>query len=283
VRVNANQGVGLVTCTQGHHSLLLDSRDHWGDVIQGGRPRQTKCRCKAKVFAVSLDYTFREDGGAVSHVEAHAECDACGKSRRLMSLEIDYEPTDALVERPLDPITDPWIKAKRFSAGGYWKVDDLFRVVSLFAEEPGAVLYFAGWDEAPRALSKRETIDALHGAGWHAVAGQDWFAERRSRKLFYLFATNQPLELPENPRDCWKRLPVVQVKSPQGMNCSRGHGWMYSVRYAEEVFRDGKPVPQSAEFLTFARRLIAALRTYFSSPLGPHSLYNPDEYERLKD
>ena len=286
MRVNANQGVGLLTCTQGHHSLLLDSRDYWGDVIQEGRPRQTKCRCKAKVFAVTLDYAFL-DNGEVSQIEASAECDACGKARRLASLEIDYEPTEALVERPLDPIADPWIKAKRFDAGGYWKIGDLLSVVSFFADEPGAVLHFAGLHEAPRALSKSETIDALHAAGWHELdstgAAPGWLAEHMSRKPFHLFATNQPVEFPENLRDCWKRIPVVQLKNPTRINCNRGQGWMYSVRYAEDVFRDGELVPQPAEFLAFARRLIVSLRAHFASPLGPRSLHNPDEYERLKD
>ena len=66
LRVDKNEQVGLATCTAGHDSLLLDSRDYWAEVIQDGRPPITKCRCKSNRFLLSLHYQFRAEGDVAS-------------------------------------------------------------------------------------------------------------------------------------------------------------------------------------------------------------------------
>jgi hypothetical protein len=40
IRLFRDERVGLLTCKAGHHSLLLDSRDYWIDVLQDGRPEE---------------------------------------------------------------------------------------------------------------------------------------------------------------------------------------------------------------------------------------------------
>ena len=71
VRVDKNEQVGLATCTAGHDSLLLDSRDYWAEVIQDGRPPIAKCRCKSKRFLLSLHYQFRAEGDVASVEEVY--------------------------------------------------------------------------------------------------------------------------------------------------------------------------------------------------------------------
>lgn len=102
VRANATQQVGLATCERDHHALLLDSRDVWAEVIQEGRPKAVKCRCKADTFRLSFDYERDEE--RVRGAAVHATCTACGTERTVYSIEVDYEPTDELVDRPLNSL-----------------------------------------------------------------------------------------------------------------------------------------------------------------------------------
>ena len=112
VRLEPDEQVGLLTCSAGHHSLLLDSRDYWADVLQEGRPKEIKCRCGGVLFRVNLVYDFREDGD-VRSVDVLPRCCDCGRGRAAVSFEIDYSPTAELISKPLDPIEQPWLKARR--------------------------------------------------------------------------------------------------------------------------------------------------------------------------
>lgn len=112
VRLEPDEQVGLLTCSAGHHSLLLDGRDYWADVLQEGRPREIKCRCGGVLFRVNLAYDFREDGD-VRSVDVLPRCCDCGRGRAAVSFEIDYSPTAELISKPLDPIEQPWLKARR--------------------------------------------------------------------------------------------------------------------------------------------------------------------------
>src|SRR5271170_1099743 len=89
VRLDRYEQVGLLTCPAGHHSLLLDSRDYWADVLQEGRPEQIKCLCGESLLQVDLIYDFREDGG-VRCVDVSLSCCVCGRKNNGTSFEINY-------------------------------------------------------------------------------------------------------------------------------------------------------------------------------------------------
>ena len=61
-----------------------------------------------------------------------------------------------------------------------------------------------------------------------------------------------------------------------------GTGYLYYIRYAEEVFREGKVVAQPSAFVDFAHRLTDSLRSEFASARGKYAVDNPEEYERLE-
>src|ERR1019366_8620206 len=158
VRANATQSVGLACCTNGHNAFLLDSRDVWFDVIQDSKPRQLHCRCKAHVFGLSVDYAFREGTQTVGAVSVHARCTACGAARDVFDVEIDYEPTDPLVARPLDPVDDPWLKAERVELTGLWQPRDFVRVLRFAADLPKARPLFALWGTPVRETPVDEVV-----------------------------------------------------------------------------------------------------------------------------
>ena len=123
VRLEADEQVGLLTCSVGHHSLLLDSRDYWTDVLQEDRPKEISCRGGGKLFGVELVYDFRESGD-VRSVDVLPKCSNCGRAHRGTSFEIDYSPTAELLSKPLDPIEQSWLKAKQRRITAYWQPAD---------------------------------------------------------------------------------------------------------------------------------------------------------------
>jgi hypothetical protein len=265
VRIDANEQVALLTCDAGHSSLLLDSADYWGDIIQDGRPPERKCRCGGKVWAVSLSYDLREDQKTVRGIEVTLTCEACRTERAPVRFEIDYAPTDALIDRPLTPCTDPWLKAKRVVLTALWTPSDLERFVRHAAQQEGASVFVAGWREAP--------------ARWDGVS---LAARVDLERVFDVFMTNTEVTFPDNLRDSWKALPVVHVGNPIRMNYTTGTGLLHYVEYAEETFQGPRVTAQPARFLAYARGLRAWLLETYSSARGKNTADNPDEHERLR-
>lgn len=109
IRLLKDEGVGAAACQScSRNYLLLDSGDHWFDVIQSGYPRPTRCSCKGTAFALRFDYEYRDDGD-VRTVEVRSTCSSCGKARKQMCVEIDYGGTRSLVRTPLKYCRNPKI------------------------------------------------------------------------------------------------------------------------------------------------------------------------------
>lgn len=261
VRLDANEQVGLVTCARrGHSALLLDSRDIWGDVIQTGRPKEQKCRCGGKQFAVDLVYTSRD--GDVRSVGVVLRCTRCKAEREAATFEIDYRPTTALVKRPLDPCPEPWLKAKQTTLVGYWTVADATAVVKQL-DALGAMFYVAGLQERPAKRTARDAIRML------------------STRFFDLYFTTRAVTFPESLRDCWKRLPAIHLGSPIHVNLPSGSGTVYYLAWAAETIEDGVVVPQDAAFLALAKQLHAWMPARFAKR-GPRTFHSAAEVARLR-
>jgi hypothetical protein len=265
VRANAVESVGLATCDRGHPSLLLDSRDVWADVLQEGRPRELRCRCKQRTFHLTVDYDLRDGTRTVRSFVVRARCATCTARREVFRADIDYEPTDALLERPLDPIDDPWRKARWVQVTGLWKLEDLGRLLRFVGSLAGARIVFAARDRAPRELTAEAAI----------------LAARDARTYDVVFGS-EDVTLPADPSEAWKQLPVVHVGSPLSIRYDTGDAELWYVSYALERIVDGAVVAQPAPFLAFAARVRAWLASELVSERGKDTADNPDEYQRLK-
>jgi hypothetical protein len=265
VRANAVESVGLATCDQGHPSLLLDSRDVWAHVIQVAPPRELRCRCKERMFQLTVDYEFRDGTRTVRAFGVRARCAMCAASRDVFRADVDYEPTDALIERPLDPVDDPWRKAKWIEVTGLWKRDDLEHLLRFVSTLPDARIAFASWQQAPRELTAEAAVLAA-----------------REVRTYNIVLANQDVTLPMNLRDVWKDLPVVHVGTPTSIRYNTGDADLYYVSYALERIAEGAVMPQPAAFLAFAARVRAWLASEFVCERGKNTADNPAEYQRLK-
>lgn len=264
-RIRRDEGVGLLTCESGHHSLLLDSRDYWGEAIQAGRPREAICRCGSRAFTVSVAYESREASPDVRAVDVTAICAKCRTPRQLLRVDIKYSPTTVLVERPLDPIDDPWLKARWIQFTGFWTDADHRAVVEHVADEQNGVLLLGPPTGPAQPVSPSAVLQAV-----------------RDRRSYALWIAPGVVEVPMPSTDCWKWLPIVQMSAPYQMHLPEGVGHLQYVQFAEEILRDGRVVPQPEEFVRFARDLIAWMRTRFVSGRGPNALDSAEEFARLK-
>lgn len=255
----SDEQVGLLTCTSGHHSLLLDSRDYWSDVLQSGRPKQVKCRCRESLFRVSLAYEFRDDGN-VACVDVLLNCSACQRDKVGANFEINYYPTDGLLERPLDPIDNPWLKARQCQITSYWKAEDCERFASYMARNLGARIY-RGADPVDEC-----TIDCIE------------FYPELACDLYF---TNIADAVLEPVRDPYKKGPFLYLGSPIHM----GLRWpesvlLHYIEYAEEILDGTEIIKQPESFLSFARQARDWLMQNYISKRGRNTADSPSEYQR---
>jgi hypothetical protein len=254
-----DEQVGLLTCPAGHHSLLLDSRDYWADVLQEGRPKEIRCRCGGALFRVDLVYDFRDDGD-VRSVDVSPTCCDCGRERTGALFEIDYSPTVELISKPLDPVEQPWLKAKRSEITAYWQPADAERFASYLSGIPGVRIYrdSKGFEEC----------------GIEAV---EFYPQLR----YDLYFTNV-LELPRlRLRDPQRAAPLLRLTSPFHIACPTGIALLHYIEYADEILRGAEVLSQPQPFLTFARQARAWLHENYLSQRGTHTADNPAEYERI--
>jgi hypothetical protein len=135
LRVLKDEGLATVQCTKCRRNyLLLDSEDHWFDVIQSGYPRLSRCQCKAFYFGLRCDCRYTESGD-VRSIGVWSTCSACDKTRRLMNLEIDYGDTEDLVKRPLRPCNNPKVLYDLQNLTLYVTRDDIARVVGFLGSQ----------------------------------------------------------------------------------------------------------------------------------------------------
>ena len=259
VRLEPDEQVGLLTCSAGHHSLLLDSRDYWADVLQEGRPKEIKCRCGGVLFRVDLVYDFREDGDVRSVYVSPTCCD-CGRERAAASFDIDYSPTAELISKPLDPIEQPWLKAKRCEITAYWQPADAERFAS----------YLSG------ILEVRIYRDS-NGFEECGIEAVEFYPELK----YDLYFTNVLGLPPLRERDPQKAAPLLRLTSPFHIACPSGIALLHYIEYADEILQGAEIMKQPPPFLSFARQAREWLHENYLSKRGSNAADNPAEYERI--
>jgi hypothetical protein len=268
VRLKRDEQVGLLTCAAGHHSLLLDSRDYWADVLQDGRPKMSRCRCGSVLFRVNLEYEFRQDGD-VRYVQVKPICAACSRGQRLMLIDIDYSPTDQLVAKPLDPIEKPWLQPKRRQVTAFWKPADAERFATYLAQSLRARVFS---ENGPNEFTEV------------ALAHVEFFPELKHDLLF----TNIDGTTAPGQRNPEKSSPFLRLNGPIHMCYSKGPGssehirLLHYITYSHEVMREASLEKQPALFLTFAREACDWLSRNYVSLRGKNTADNPEEYQQVK-
>ena len=259
VRLHPDEQVGLLTCSAGHHSLLLDSRDYWIDVLQEGRPKEIRCRCGGVLLSVDLAYDFRDDGD-VRSVDVAPRCCDCNRERTRVSFEIDYSPTAELISNPLDPIQQPWLKPKRCEITAYWQPEDAERFASFLSEIPDVRIYR---DSKGLEECRIESVE---------------FYPELKRDLYFTNMSELP---PLDVRQPQNAAPLLRLASPFHIACPSGIALLHYIQYAEEIPSGADVLPQPQLFLSFARQARSWLNESYLSARGRNTADNAAEYKRI--
>jgi hypothetical protein len=259
LRIDVDEQVGLLTCSAGHHSLLLDSREYWTDVIQEGRPKGIKCSCGEVLFRVELTYDFR-DNGDVRYVDVVPSCYRCGRTRRGASFEINDSPTIELVSKPLDPIEHPWLRGKQVQITAYWQPADAERFAKYLSGIPDVRVY--------------RQSDGLEQCG----IGDVEFYPQLKHDLYF---TNSSIVPSLRIRDPQKVTALLRLCTPLPMACPGGVALLHYIEYNEQILRGMEILNQPESFLVFTRQARSWLKQNYLSKRGKNTVDNPMEYERI--
>lgn len=264
VRLRKDERIGLLTCVEGHHSLLADSRDYWADITQGKKPKQSKCKCGSSFFNVHLGYEFRETGD-VRSIEVTPTCADCNRPQLPMLCEIKYSPTESLVTHPLDAIDEPWLYAKRKEITCYWQPADASEFASYMTRSLKArVFRHVGNDRIEEC--RLEDIQ--------------FFPDLKSDVYF----TNEAHLLPSfSHREPHRAAPFLRLSTPFHMLLSfpDNVALLHYVEYFEEVPRGAGIEKQPLSFLDFALQCRKWLGQNYLSFRGRDTADNPTEYARI--
>ena len=269
IRADAVQMVGLFTCSNGHHSLLLDSRDYWNSIIQDGKPKELKCTCKNKLFEAELIYSFRENSEDISAVDLVTTCTNCNKKDTPFTIRINYGPTGQLITQPLDSIENPWQKTHQMECSALWLKEDYQRFLSWMMDfGPGSAYVLNPQIDMPVIQGKETLLQVIDQA-------------KSSLILFYAKDFT-----PQNG-DSPKNAPMIKVSGPMKMvynppNMADAFD-MYNIEFATEIIKNGEIVSQPQAFIATTNELMAWLTSSFTSQRGKKTFDNPGEYFRFKE
>jgi hypothetical protein len=264
MRLRRDEQIGLVTCIEGHHSLLADSRDYWADITQGKKPKQSKCKCGSLFFDVHLAYEFRENGD-VRSIEVLPACCNCARPQPPMLLEIKYSPTDQLVSMPLDAIDQPWLHAKRKEITCYWQPSDAQDFALHLVQSLKARVF------CTRSTGKIEECE---------IQDVPFLPELKSD----LYFTNDP-DLPSffAHREPHRVAPFLRLFGPFHILLSFPDdvALLHYIEYSEEIPCGADICKQPPSFLNFALQAKKWLGQNYVSSRGKDTADNPAEYARI--
>ncbi|MFO1020959.1 MAG: hypothetical protein U0903_09715 [Planctomycetales bacterium] len=274
-----DEGVATLKCLQCNcNFLLLDSKDHWFDVIQNGYPRLTKCGCKAVSFGLKCEYAFREDGD-VRFIKVSTTCSACGKTKKLMNFEIDYSPTYHLAKHPLTPCTNPKILYDLQNLDLYCTGSDILEISEFLSSQLDCVLTCWKRDDDDLALSHVDLQEL-----------KDHLPQATEKRLPYLslYAMKKSAGLPDvkvntarREERFWKRNEVIRISSPIHMVFGSQTGLYFQINFSNEFIDGEKITKKTAEFQSLTKCFVDWLKNRFVSWRGVRCFDNPDENRRL--
>jgi hypothetical protein len=274
LRLLKDEGIGAATCMAcSRNYLLLDSADHWFDVIQQGYPRTSRCSCRSESFHLRFEYEYRNDGD-IQQIDAWSTCAACGKSRRAMRIEIDYSPTAKLVRRPLTYCRNLKTLYNLHELTLYATKADIIRVVHFLADDQRCEL--TGWlQEKNQWVQRRLDADGSKRA-------------IMSDRYQMIYAMPVPITIPEEEVETarkedrfWKRSEVIRIGSHISMVWGSRTGRLYYVHFSNEFVERGRVTPKSAKFQRATGAFVRWLKAEFVTWRGVDCFDNPSEHMRL--
>jgi len=274
LRLLKDEGVGIATDKNGKNYFLFDSKDYWYDLIQERYPSELKCKCKNKKFMIIADYEERSESNDVKCIHLTTRCETCGSEKKQMSIDIDYSPTNQLVEMPLEFCEKPKIKYKYYELTMFWVKKDLIDFLRWLRNKKYIISVWY-WENDSRKLSvnvRNEIFDIVDSTylSIYISENEPVFNVQDDEKSVYV------------QREIWRKEEIIELGSPISMVYEMNkRGNLYYMHFCTEFIKDGRVFSKTEEFCNNTKQVIEWLKTRYVIKRGKNCYDNQNELERL--
>lgn len=278
VRLLKDEGVGLLTTKSEENYLILDSLDYWYDLIQNGYPKKKKCSCKNEWFYVQFNYIPRVYTEDIKEVRMVTTCTACNKISKSISVDIDYGPTNHLVETPITYCEKPNLKYKCTELTSFWSGDDLknFLRYIFFDLKLNIYCWFSQHPDHTRKFEKITFDKAIQIITVNHRYLNFYFSVNELDTSKYIQSSG---DYGVSVKDgIWRRDEIIQLAAPIVMI---GYGLLYYLNYCNQYLDKGKAADKSEKFETITNQLKPWLQQNFIVKRGRNCFDGQQAYEKF--
>lgn len=269
-----NEAVGLLTTKNEEHYLILDSLDYWFDVIQNEYPKRKICACSHDFFFIQFEYIFRQNSESVREIKITTTCSDCNKKSKPIFIDIDYAPTNNLIENPIEFCEKPNIKYKYSELTSYWNKDDLDSFLSIVFNELklNAYCWYFKLPENVRVFEQltMEELSKKDGRFLNVFLTKDQLDIEKMVKFFddkgvYLI------------RDSWRKYEMISLSIISMYEI----GPLYYINFCNQYIDKGLVVDKSKEFETITNQLMDWLNKTFITKRGTKCYDGKEAFDKF--
>lgn len=278
IRLLKDDGVGLLTTKNEENYLILDSLDYWYDLIQNEYPKKKKCNCKNEWFYVAFNYIPRQGTDDIREIRITTTCTECNKVSKPISIDIDYSPTEALIENPIIFCEKPNIKYKFKELTSYWSGDNLsdFLKFIFFNLKLNVYCWFSQHPENKRrfemvTFDKAIQIITVN----HRYLNFYFSANELDTKSYIKLTDDNGVYLKEG---IWRRDEIIQLTAPFVM---MGYGLLYYINFCNQYLDKGNVKDKSEQFEKITSQIQIWLKTTFITKRGANCFDGQEAYDKF--
>ncbi len=278
VRLLKDDGVGLLTTKNEENYLILDSVDYWYDLIQNEYPKKKKCSCKNEWFYVAFNYKPRQGTDDIREIRIITTCTECNKVSKPISIDIDYSPTDELIENPITYCEKPNIKYKFKELTSYWSGDNLsdFLKFIFFDLKLNVYCWFSQHPENKRRFEKVSFDKAIQIITVNHRYLNFYFSANELDTTGYIKLTDDNgVYLKEG---IWRKDEIIQLTAPFVM---MGYGLLYYINFCNQYLDKGNVKDKPEQFEKITSQIQVWLKTKFITKRGTNCFDGQEAYDKF--
>lgn len=278
VRLIKGNGVGLLTTKNEENYLILDSIDYWFDLIQNEYPKKKKCSCNNEWFTVMFNYISKQGSNDIREIRIVTTCTVCGKVSKPVSIDIDYLPTEALIEKPITFCEKPNIKYKFQELTSYWSGDNLKDFLQFIFHDLELHVYcwFSEHPESKRKFEKVSFEKAVQIINFNHKYLNFYFSANELDISSYIKLTDENDVYIQ--REVWRRDEIIQLSFPYTI---MDYGLLYYINFCNQYLDKGNVVDKSEEFEAITVKLKKGLKEKFVTKRGTNCFDGQEAYDKF--
>jgi hypothetical protein len=279
VRFLKEDGVGLLTTKSEKNYLILDSLEYWYDLIQNEYPKKKKCSCKNEWFYVQYNYLPRLETDDIREVQILTTCKECNKTSKAISIDIDYSPTQELIDNPIVFCEKPNIKYKFKELTSYWTGNDLKTFLQFIFTDLKLNVYcwFDQHSDKTRRFEKVSLDKAIQITTVNHRYLNFYFSKDEFDTSKYIKKTiNNDVYIDEG---IWRRNELVQLAAPIVM---LGYGVLFYINYCNQYLDKGEVADKSQKFENLTTNITNWLKQNFVTKRGKNCFDGQQAYEKFE-